>query len=66
MSQDSDKPAAAPYEYIVLKYRQYFGLTYKEFLDVPSEVFYTDLEMISLEAEAEKARINAIKNKSGK
>lgn len=37
-----------------MKYRQYFGLTWQEYLRTPPEVVMTDLEMMGIEAEQEE------------
>lgn len=49
-------------EYIVMKYRQYFGLTYKEYLEIPPKVFFTDLQMMSLENQIENQKTKQSKN----
>lgn len=49
-----------------MKYRQYFGLTWTEFLDIPPEIFYSDLEMITIENEMEKFHEEKVKSQAQK
>lgn len=54
-SQGNSTSVTLPIEYIIMKYRQYFGLSWAQFVETPLDVFFLDLEMMSIEAEVEEA-----------
>lgn len=51
------KAGAPPWEYTVMQYRKYMGISWQQFLDTPPEVVYTDLAMIDIESDIEAAQI---------
>jgi surfactin synthase thioesterase subunit len=38
-----------PFEYVALKYREKFHMTWQEFLAVPFHVFKSDMDMLKVE-----------------
>lgn len=50
-----DTEIIPPIEYAIMKYRQYFGLSWRQFVDTPVEVYLRDCELMAVEAEVEAA-----------
>ena len=53
-----------PFEYVLLKYREKFGLSWCELMETPIKVLYQDLKMLEIEENVSKWRANIEDNDS--
>lgn len=51
-----ERTDVAPVEYLEMVYRREFGYTPQELDEIPNAVFLLDLQMMSQEAKAQKAK----------